>query len=446
MEYVMIAQQALDITPNNRHAEQSVLGGILIDENAIDKVLDVLSADGRAFYIPAHRVLFTIMVSLSKKRVPIDALTVMDAVSGDALDSVGGGSYVVELMEMTPTASNVEHYAFMVKEDSLRRHIISQARDLIGRAQERKEKAEDIITSAQQGFIKSDQLVKQEYFEIKSLLNAVYDDIDGNKGQRTGLETGLTSLDNKLGGFQKTDLVLIAGRPSMGKTALAVQIATHIAKQGHRVGFFSIEVGKIQLIKNIYANQAKINTNAFRDRTITDEESSRIVIFNNSTQDLSFRIDDRSRSSLDISRQARKMMVDGGLDIIFIDHLQLMRENIKGLSRNNELEIITGNLKALAKELNIPIVGLSQLSRNVEHRGGDCKPVMSDLRESGAIEQDADVVMFVYREEYYNKEKTKEERRNIAEIQIGKNRNGALGSSDFRWTPQFVRFDNLQRY
>ena len=304
--------------------------------------------------------------------------------------------------------------------------------------------ADELITQAQQGFIRSDNMVSQTYHEASDLLKGVEVDLARGKGQPTGITTGLQVLDSVLGGFQNTDFILIAGRPSMGKTALAVQISLNIAFQGKRVGIFSIEVGRKQLIKNMCANQTKIDTTRFRDGRLEDTDYAKMTTFGNNIYNSSIRIDDSSRNSIDICRQARKMKVDGGLDIIFIDHLQLMRENIRGISRNQELEIISGNLKALAMELEIPVVAVSQLSRAVENRGGTHRPMLSDLRESGALEQDADVIMFVFRDEYYTKHES--EKPGIAEVMVEKHRNGATGSVDLKWTPEYIRFDNLARY
>lgn len=429
--------------PYSHDAEQSVIGSILMDNEAMDKALDVLSADGRAFHSKAHQTLFKAFAKLYHDRKPIDVVTVLDAIDEKDLNSACGAGYMGELTEMTPTATNVEYYAKIVRDKSVNRYVIHQFRDLMDKAYSEEVSADELYTMAQQAFIKSDHMVKKIYHQVNDILREVSTELIDNKGKCAGISTGLYSLNDVLGGFQNTDLILIAGRPSMGKTALAVQIATDIALDGKRVGIFSIEVGRKQLVKNMCANQTGIDTTKFRDGQMDDSDYGLMTKFSNSIHDTSIRIDDSSRSSRDISRQARKMKMDGGLDIILIDHIQLMRENIKGINRNQELEIISGNLKALAKELNIPVVAVSQLSRNVEHRGGNLKPRLSDLRESGAIEQDADVIMFVFRDEYYTREESK--LKGIAEIIIAKHRNGGTGTIKLRWTPECVRFDNLER-
>ncbi len=429
--------------PYNQEAEQSVLGSILMDNSSIDRALDILSPDGRAFHSKAHQVLFSTFCDLYHRRKPIDIITVSDVVDEKDLKPVGGLGYIGVLTEITPSATNIEYYAGIVRDKSIRRHLIHQAKSLIDNAYSVNHTADELINLAQQGFIRSNHMVSQTYSEASDLLKDVEADFERRKGSPTGITTGLSVLDSVLGGFQDTDLILIAGRPSMGKTALSVQIALNIAFQGKRVGIFSIEVGRKQLVKNMCANQTKIDTTRFRDGKLEDTDYAKMTTFGNHIYNSSIRIDDSSRSSINICRQARKMKVDGGLDIIFIDHLQLMRENVRGISRNQELEIISGNLKALAIELEIPVVAVSQLSRAVETRGGDHRPMLSDLRESGALEQDADVIMFVFRDEYYTKHESKKP--SIAEVMVEKHRNGATGSVDLRWTAEYIRFDNLEK-
>ncbi len=435
--------QNLRELPYSQDAEQSVLGSILIDNEIIDKALDVLSPDGRAFHLKAHQVLFKVFADLYRDRQPVDVVTVLNLVTEADLKAVGGIGYVGELIEQTPTAANIEYYAGIVRENSIKRYVIQQAKNLIDSAYTNNQTADELITQAQRDFIKSDNMVGQAYYEASDLFKDVVLDLEGNKGNPSGITTGLKVLDGVLGGFQDTDFIIIAGRPSMGKTALAVQIALNVALKGKRVGIFSIEVGRKQLIKNMCANQTKIDTTKFRNGKLDEHDYEKMTVFSENIYNSSLRIDDTSRNTIDICRQARKMKVDGGLDIIFIDYIQLIVDNVKGMNREAEMKLISGNLKALGKELEIPVVAISQLSRAVETRGGDHRPMLSDLRESGAIEQDADVIMFVFRDEYYTKHKS--ERPGVAEVIVSKYRNGATGTIDLRWTPEYIRFDNLEK-
>ena len=439
-------RQVIKILPHSKEAEQSVLGAILYEPAAFHKVEDILNPDGTEFYMPAHRLIFQIMAGLVAKHEPIDIVTVSTRLHGAVqMDSVGGIGYVVDLVEATPTAANIAYYARIVRDKALRRRVITGAQELIDEALQDLT-VEELIESAQKRFTAIDTHRARGFYSIRQLLKEGFDEIEAlqkNKGAISGLSSGLPSLDYILGGFQNTDLALIAGRPSMGKSSLCCQIATNLAIDGKRVGYFSIEVGNRQVIKNIMACQSQIETTRFRHGDFKETEWARLSDTIGSLYDRTFSIDDFSRSSIDIMRQARRMYAEHGLDIIFIDHIHEMREKGRQESRNQEIDIIAGNLKELAKELNIPVVVVAQLSRDVEKRGGDCKPRLSDLRDSGTLEQKADVIMFVYREEYYLKEKA--EKKGIAEVSIEKHRNGPLGTAEFVWRKEYIRFDELYR-
>lgn len=432
--------------PNNLEAERCVLAGMMLDPAAILKVLDTLSADGNEFYHPAHKRIFKSMTALHEKGKPVDVITVLDALSGtDTLSTLGGPSYLAVMTEALPTTANIGYYAKAVKEKALRRRVIVEAQELAQEAfEEGSITTDELIESAQKRFIGLDTGEKKPFHPIRRLLKEGFDEFERlhrEKGSITGLKTGFHTLDFILGGLQKTDLIIIAGRPSMGKSSLCCQIATEMAKEGKRVGYFSIEVGRGQVIKNIFAAQGEINTIRFRGGDFTEEEWGGVSRTMNELIETTFSIDDQSRTSQDVVRQARRMKLEHGLDIVFIDHIQEMREKGRHENRNQEVDLIASALKALAKELDIPVVVVAQLSRKVEDRGGDFKPRLSDLRDSGSLEQKADVIMFVYREDYYFKEAS--EHPEEAQVMIAKHRNGATGDVKFRWKKEYVRFDEF---
>lgn len=439
-----MAIQAARALPQSTEAEQSVLGAILMDGASIEKALDILSVDGSDFYDSAHARMFREMAKMYEARVPIDIVTAAAKFKGsDVLDAVGGFAYFAILAESVPTAANIKYYAKIVKEKSVRRWVISNATDLVDSAYNGADEIDDLVEKAQKRFAITN-LARKPYLTMQTILCEVMAELEAGSepGSMSGLPTGFTDLDFFLGGLQSTDLVIIAGRPSMGKTGVACQMATYLSLHGKKVGFFSIEVSNRQMCKNILANQARVETFKFRS-VVKDDDMSKVSKVFTRLAAATFSIDDISRNTLNIARQSRRMKADHGLDIIFIDHLQLIRESGWRGNRNDEIGIITGNLKSLAKELNIPVVVLSQLGRDVEKRGGDCRPRLSDLRDSGNIEQDADVVMFLHREDYYLKEKSTKP--GIAEVIIAKHRNGPLGVAELKWSEKFVRFDDLWR-
>ncbi len=428
--------------PNSLEAERAVIGGVLMDGAAIEKVLEVLSPDGSEFYHPIHIKIFTAMTQMHANTEPVDVVTLNDKLKDADLQAVGGISYIVELFELTPTAANIRYYARIVKEKAVRRWLIAQSNEVI-RSAYSDDNIEEVIENAQRSFVTSGFVSKNAFSDIKSLSIDTYNELETlytGAYSHSGLVTGFRDLDNALGGLQKGDLIILAGRPSMGKSSLSCQIATYLAQEGARVGYFSIEVGARQLIKNIVAVQGRISTERFRDGSFTNSEWDEVRKVFGEIAGTSFLIDDTSRTSNEIVRQARRMYADGGLDIIFIDHLQELRNRTRHENRNLEVDAICSDLKALAKELDIPVVLVSQLSRAVEARGGDCRPRLSDLRDSGSIEQKADVVMFVYREDYYREHIDKS---GVAEIIIAKHRNGPTGTVKLKWVEEQIRFTNL---
>lgn len=429
--------------PNSIENERSVLAGMMLDPEAIGKVLNILDAPD--FFHAHHKQIFKTIVGMHNRGEAVDAVTVLGAFQGtEYLKGVGGVGYFVDMVETLPTAANISFYAKKVKELALRRAVISNAHELLAEAYEELE-VEALIDSAQKRFTRLEMPGNKQYSTIHQLLEEGFREVDhlhNNEGEITGLPTGFIDLDGVLGGLQKTDLVIIAGRPSMGKSSLCCQIATNLALGKKRVGYFSIEVANRQVIKNIFACQGRIDTTKLRQGGFESTDWESLTSVFERMKPTTFSIDDMSRTTQDIIRQARRMYAEHGLDIIFVDHIQELREKGRHENRNQEVDMIAGNLKMLAKELNIPVVVVAQLSRKVEDRGGDFKPRLSDLRDSGSLEQKADLIMFVYREEYYLKEKA--EKKGTAEVIIAKHRNGPLGAVELRWDKQSIRFDSIR--
>ena len=432
------------IAPHSVEAEQAVLGAILLDKDVFNKVLKYLSVDGSDFYMPVHRTLFQRMHEVHAKDMPIDLITLSDSIKDTAfLDSKGGISYVAELVEAVPTVVNVMYYAGVVKKKSVRRYIISLAADMTMAAYEAGDESE-IIENAQKSLSQTAVSTIKPFTHISETVKTVFDDLEKlskSDQSMSGMATGFTDLDKRLGGFQNTDLIVLAARPSMGKTALSMQIASYQALyENKKVGIFSIEVGKKQLLKNIFACQSQINTDKFRTASFNSEEWNQLSATAGELVSTNVYIDEMSRSVMSIVRQSRAMKLEHGLDIVYIDHLQLL--NSGGRKENRALEVgqITGQLKNLAKELEIPVVLVSQLNRGLVSRE-DKKPNMADLKESGAIEQDADVILFIHRDEYFNGNASAE--KGQADIIIAKQRNGVTGAIKFKWNAECLRFETL---
>lgn len=430
--------------PHSLEAEQCVLAGMVLDPEALKKVVAILSVED--FYHPCHKKIFQGIVFLHDKKNPVDIVTIAHLFKNtDHLEGVGGLSYFAIMTETLPTTANIGYYAKIVKDKALRREVITRAQTLTEEAY-MEESIDDLIESAQKKFTTIALPQSKPYYTIKELLKEGFEELEylnKHEGEITGMHTGFGPLDFITGGFQKTDLIIVAGRPSMGKSSLCCQVATNMAQEGKKVGYFSIEVGKSQVIKNIFACQSRISTNKLRSGSFEDGDWGKITKTFGALYETTFSLDDMSRSSQDIIRQARRMYAEHGLDIVFIDHIQEMKEKGRFENRNNEIDAIGSNLKELAKELSIPVVVVAQLSRKVEDRGGDFKPRLSDIRDSGSLEQKADLIMFVYREEYYQKEKS--QKQGIAEIIIAKHRNGALGDIELKWQKEWVRFDEIWR-
>ncbi len=446
------------LPPQNIEAEQMVLGAILLENDAINKVVEILSPGD--FYKDAHRIIFTVMLEMFESGEAIDLVTLPDIIRRKGgLEAVGGASYLAFLVNLVPTAANIKNHARIVKDKSIRRKLINSATNIItqsyGESPEN-QSTDELLDKSEKAIFDIAQIKTSDSFvSMRSIVGASFSIIEKlyeRKENITGLPTGFVDIDDKLDGLHPADLVIIAGRPSMGKTAFAMNIAAYAAIEKQKtVGIFSLEMSKEQLVIRMLGSEARVDAHKLRTGKLHDRDWAPLSHAAARIADAPIHIDDTAAiSALELRAKSRRLKADQGLDLIIVDYLQLMRGD--GDSREQEISAISRSLKALAKELNIPVVALSQLNRAVETRPGkEKRPMLADLRESGAIEQDADVVLFVYRDEVYNKcgcEPDREclcGRRGAAEIIIGKQRNGPIGRVDLTFLNRFTRFENAER-
>ena len=439
-------QTAVRLPPQSPEAEVSVLGSLMLDKDAIIKVADVVSPED--FYDNRNRLIYEAMQELFSKSVPIDILTVTNALEGKkSLDKVGGGSYLTELINSVPSAANVVHYAFIVRKKGTLRRLITTASEINNLAYDEETEIEQILDKAEsQIFGVSQKHLKQNFVSINNILSSTFERIDElhrDQGKLRGVATGFVDLDKKLGGLQKSDLVILAARPSMGKTSLALDIIRHVGVTSKvPVGIFSLEMSKDQLVDRLLSAQSDVNLWKIRTGHLNDEDFEKLGEAMGILSEAPIFIDDAAGSSvMEVRTKARRLHMEHNVGLLVIDYLQLMSGKNTD-NRVQEVSEISRSLKILARELNIPVVALSQLSRGVENRP-DKVPQLADLRESGSIEQDADVVMFIYREDMY---KGKDSRRpNIAEIHIKKHRNGPTGEVDLFFDADKTSFKNLDK-
>jgi replicative DNA helicase len=434
--------------PHNLEAEKSVLGAILINNAAFNLAAEVI--DSQDFFRDAHRRIWDKMVVLNERNEPVDLVTLKDELvrSGD-LDEVGGPAYVSALTDGVPRSTNVEYYAKIVKEKSTLRRLIQASNEVLVRAYDAEEDADDLLDEAERtifsiaegrmrsGFVKLSELVDGGYALVEQLQNS--------KGLVTGVPSGFVDLDEMTRGFQPSDLVIIAARPAMGKTSFVMNASLNAALEaGKSVGIFSLEMSKEQLFLRLLTSEARVDAHRFRGGFLGEQDYERLNSAFARLHDAKVFIDDTpSIGVLEMRAKSRRLAAEHGLDMLVIDYLQLMQGRGRFDNRQQELASISRSLKILAKELSIPIIALSQLSRATETRS-DHRPQLSDLRESGALEQDADVVMFIYRPEVYAEEEQKNEVDGVAEVIIGKQRNGPIGTVSLAFLKQYTRFENLQ--
>jgi len=432
-------------------AEQAVLGGILIDNEAIHQVLEIIEVED--FYKESHRKIFLVFLELYEQNQPIDLVTVCESLQKkEQLEEVGGATFLASLVEVIPTASNIAYYAKIVKEKSILRKLINRATYIINQCvAPTDENIEEILDKAEQSIFEiSEQRIQTSYYPLKELIKSTFQTIqsitqkDTSIPGITGIPTGFIDFDHLTSGFQPSDLIIIAGRPSMGKTAFALNIATNAAtKYKIPVGIFSLEMSKEQLTTRMLCAEAKVDSKKLRSGFLAEHDWQLLIEAASVLSEAPIFVDDTPAISvLELRAKARRLKSEHNISLIIIDYLQLMKGKDGNERREQEISEISRSLKALAKELNIPVIALSQLNRKVEDRENK-RPRLADLRESGAIEQDADLIVFLYRDEVYN-QREDNPNRGIAEIIIGKHRNGPLGKVKLAFLEKFTSFENLQ--
>ena len=430
--------------PQNLEAEMSVLGSMLIEEHAIADAIELL--DTRSFYNEANRKIFECILKLYSENKAVDIVTLIEELKRtDDLDKIGGSTYVTDLTTIVPTAANIKHYARIVKEKSILRNLISTATNIISESYDSRGEVEKILDRAERMIFEiSSNKVDSNFSPIKELIKHSIETIDSlyqKKAHVTGIPTGFTDFDSLTAGLHASDLIVIAGRPSMGKSAFIASIAEHVGvNEKTPLVIFSLEMSKEQLVQRVLCSHARVNAHNVRTGFLSQSDWPRLTNAAGRLSEAPIFIDDTAGLSiLELRAKARRLKSQHNIQLIIVDYLQLMQGLSGAENRQQEISEISRSLKALARELSVPLIAVSQLSRAVESRQ-DHRPQLSDLRESGAIEQDADVVGLLLREEYYN---PTEENKGIAELIIAKQRNGPVGTVKLTFIREFVRFGNL---
>jgi replicative DNA helicase len=435
--------------PHNLEAEKSVLGAILINNQAFNQAAEVI--DSSDFFRDAHRRIFDKMIALTDRNEPVDLVTLKDELTrSNEIDEVGGPAYISALTDGVPRSANIEYYAKIVKEKSTLRKLIQSANDVLVRAYDAEEDADDLLDHAERSIFQiAENRMRAGFVRVGDLVDSGYqliEKLQEHRGLVTGVPSGFVDLDAMTSGFQPQDLVIVAARPSMGKTSLVMNIALHCGiEAGKSVGIFSLEMSKEQLFLRMITGEARVDAHRFRGGFLGEQDYARLVDAFARLHDAKVFIDDSPGIGLlEMRAKARRLKLEHGLDMLVIDYIQLMQGRGRFENRQQELASISRSLKILAKELDVPILALSQLSRAPEARG-DHRPQLSDLRESGALEQDADVVIFIFREDMYGAdEERRPEAEGVAELIIGKQRNGPTGTVRVAFLKQYTRFENLQ--
>ena len=439
-----MGHEEIRLPPQNIEAEKSVLGSMLIDEDAIGLAVEVLN--DAWFYEEAHQKIYQAIIDLYNAHKKVDIITLSDKLKAEGqLEKVGGVTYLSEIIDLVPTSAHVEHYAHIIKEKGILRTLIKNSTKIITQCYETQRNIEDVVDHAEQLIFEiADLKQTQQSFHIKELIKQGIETLDQlyqRKEHVTGIATGFEKFDHMTSGLQESDLIIIAGRPSMGKSALAVSIAEHAGTQLKKgVALFSLEMSKEQLVQRMLCSQARVDAHKLRSGFLSPSDWPKLTAAAGRLSDSPIFIDDTPAISvLELRAKARRLKANHNIQLIVLDYLQLMRSTIPSDSRQQEISEISRSLKALARELDTPVIALSQLSRAVESRQ-DHRPQLSDLRESGAIEQDADLVVLLMREEYYN---PTEENRGVADVIIAKQRNGPVGTIKLSFVKEYMRFENL---
>ena len=431
--------------PWSAEAEQAVLGAMLLDQDAALRASELL--EDSMFYREAHRRLFRAMAALTERRTVIDHITLRDELMRRGeLDAAGGLEYLAELVDAVPTAANLEFHARIVKDKAILRRLIEGATAIVTEAYDGKSTAAELLDSAESRIFQISQQRGDEGFtRIKEMLWPTMERIETlqKSGKAiTGVPSGFTDLDSLTSGFQPSELVVVAARPSMGKTAFCLNIASNAALEGQGVAIFSLEMSKESLVHRMLTAMARVDSQRVRQGSLRDFDFTQLARAAGILQSCPIWIDDTpALTLLEMRSKARRLKAENDLRMVVVDYLQLMRSPEYSENRVQEISDISRSLKALARELEIPVIALSQLSRASEQRGGERKPILSDLRDSGAIEQDADLVLFIHRPEYYDRED--ESKRGLAEVMLSKNRNGPTGDVQLRFSREYTRFDNF---
>ncbi|ASV67782.1 replicative DNA helicase [Cytobacillus sp. FSL W7-1323] len=435
------------LPPQNIEAEQAVLGAIFLEPSSLTMASELLIPED--FYRAAHQRIFNVMLKLNDKGEAVDLVTVTEELNAaKMLEDTGGVTYLSELAASVPTAANIEYYAKIVEEKSILRRLIRTATDIAQDGYTREDEVESLLGEAEKNILEVSQRKNAGAFHnIKDVLVRTYDNIEvmhNRKGDITGIATGFAELDHMTAGFQRNDLIIVGARPSVGKTAFALNIAQNVAvKTQENVAIFSLEMGAEQLVMRMLCAEGNIDAQRLRTGSLTDDDWGKLTMAMGSLSNAGIFIDDTPGVRItEIRSKCRRLKQEHGLGMILIDYLQLiLGSGRSGENRQQEVSEISRSLKALARELQVPVIALSQLSRGVEQRQ-DKRPMMSDIRESGSIEQDADIVAFLYRDDYYDKES---EDKNIIEIIIAKQRNGPVGTVQLAFVKEYNKFVNLEK-
>ena len=431
--------------PSNVEAERSILGAILLDNAVCNQAIELLRRED--FFLDSHRRIFDKMIALTERLMPIDLITLSDELRRAAeFEQIGGATYIASLIDGVPRTDTIEPYAKLVKQKSMLRKLISASQQIVALAFEEEDDADVIIDKAEHMIFEiAEDRVRQGFQYIGDVAHRRLEQIEQMAGRPemiTGVPTGFTDFDRMTSGLQRQELIVVAARPSMGKTALALNMAQYAAKNGSVVGIFSLEMSAEQLVSRLLCSEARVDAHRLRTGYLNREEWARLADALRRLCETKVYIDDSAAVSvMEMRAKCRRLKAEHGLDMLIVDYLQLMAGRGRIESRQQEVSQISRDLKGLAKELDIPVVALSQLSRAPEQRS-EHKPQLSDLRESGAIEQDSDVVCFIYREELYN---PTDENQGTAELIIGKQRNGPTGTVQLAFLKEFTRFENMWR-
>lgn len=436
------------VPPHDTEAEQAVIGSMLTDKDAIISAIEVLKEED--FYREDNKTIYSAILNLYNRAEPVDIITLKAELSSlGKLEAVGGLEYLAELPDKVPTTANVDKYIKIVEEKSLLRNLLKTANEIIKLGYDETQEVDVLMDQAEKKIFDAIQSRNQKgYSSIKDILVDTFTELEQLYNQKqhiTGVPTGFADLDYKTAGLHNSDLILVAARPAMGKSAFALNIASYAATRGNiPVAIFSLEMSKEQMVNRILCSEAMVDSNKVRTGKIDDEDWAKLAEASGTLSESKIFIDDTPGISImEIRAKCRKLKLEQNIGMVVIDYLQLVQGSGKrGASREQEIAEISRSLKILAKEINVPVIALSQLSRAPEQRP-DHRPMLSDLRESGSIEQDADIVMFLYRDDYYNEDS---EKKNIAEVILAKHRSGSTGTVELLWLGNYTKFANIEKY